>query len=94
MWSDTFDSIFFLAAGGIVAGLFHYGIKYCYKTKIDECNICGIVKIHRDTRRESIFDLEKGNEITDSKDAIPPASNNFTLTPTANRGNRSFSNEI
>ena len=48
---DEFNSVFFLTLATLVCGSVTLAIKYCFKSKCDDVNLCGI-RIHRNVEVE------------------------------------------
>lgn len=69
MDNQTFDGMFWLAAGGILAGLFGLACRFCYKCKIQELDLCyHMITIRRDVNAERILDVENKSD-----DSMPTA---------------------
>lgn len=56
---DTFNGAFFISIATIVCGLAAVGVRYIYKTKCAQCELCGCIKIQRDVDNETRIDLAR-----------------------------------
>ena len=53
MDTANFNGYFFLALTGLIMGCVYHSVRYCFKSKCSDCNICfGLIKIHRETAQE------------------------------------------
>jgi len=50
---EGLDGVFFLTLGTMVFGFLGLSVRYCLKSKCDDCSICfGMIKIHRNVKVE------------------------------------------
>ena len=54
--TNNIDGLFFLSVGTMVIGFLHFSIRYCYKSKCKEVNLC-CLNIKRDVKTEENEDL-------------------------------------
>jgi len=51
-WFSTFDGVFFLSVASLFFGSVSLMVRYCLKSKCDDINLCGFIKVHRDISAE------------------------------------------
>jgi hypothetical protein len=51
-WFNTFDGVFFLSVASLFFGSVSLMVRYCLKSKCNEINLCGFIKVHRDINAE------------------------------------------
>ena len=88
-WYYYFDDVFFITMGGLVIGVMGLSIRYCYKMKIKDLELCwGCISIKRDVRGEEQLDEHKMDlrlvgdaeeNSNSSTDIIPPPSRRISL---------------
>ena len=76
-WYLIFDSMFFLAAAGLLVGVISLSCKYCYKCKITDYSICwNCLTFHREANLENIAnDTESGGSDTIPTPSFPQFQN-------------------
>lgn len=80
MDNSNFNGYFFLALTGLVMGCVYHSVRYCFKSKCSDCNICfGLIKIHRETAQE----LQE----MDEQMPKPPTSRNSAISFNSNFSN-------
>lgn len=62
VWYTEFNSTFWLSIATMVSGALALGIRYCFKSKCDNIELCGCVKIHRDVEAEIELEEKLGVE--------------------------------
>ena len=68
MWYNEFNSTFFLSICTMAFTFFGLAIRYAFKSKCDNIECCGILKVHRDVARE--VELEEKQETTEQKQEV------------------------
>jgi hypothetical protein len=68
---EDLNGVWLLTAGGMFFGFLGVLLRYGFKTKCDQIDICwGLIKIHRDIRTEAVI------ETTQIENGINPDNNN------------------
>jgi hypothetical protein len=91
---EDLNGVWLLTAGGMLFGFLGVILRYAYKTKCDNIDICwGLVKIHRDIRTEA--DIER----TQIENGIDPEvdinhTNGITITDINAAGGKKISSKL
>lgn len=56
--NEDMNSTFWISFVSIVTGVIVISVKYCLKSKCDNVDICGLIKIHRNTQEETKLEEE------------------------------------
>jgi hypothetical protein len=81
---EDLNGIWLLTAGGMLFGFLGLILRYAYKTKCDNIDICwGLVKIHRDIQTEATIER---TQIENGIDPEADLSNANNHTNVANAG--------
>jgi hypothetical protein len=67
VWTTTFDAVFFVTIGTIVAGLIKHMIDVGYKSKCEHCS-CLCISIDRRV------DIEAQTDVVQMETPVPPAA--------------------
>lgn len=57
--NNDMNSTFWISFVSIITGVMVISIKYCLKSKCDNVDICGLIKIHRNTEEETKLEEEQ-----------------------------------